>query len=178
MSSTTDSSTTDSSEHTIGTGAAHALDAASGDAVWFLATRMTVKATAATTGGQYGLLEAEIPPGFSPPTHIHHREDESFYVLDGQVTFRCGEDVISAGPGSYVFLPRHVPHSFVVEGDQPARILNITTPGGGEGFFVDAGRPAEGEGLPPAGPPDVEKLRAASVAYGSEIIGPPLQPAA
>jgi quercetin dioxygenase-like cupin family protein len=155
----------------------NAVDPGDGDALWFLATRMTLKASAATTGGLYGLLEVEVPAGFSPPRHIHHREDEAFYVLDGQVTFQCGDQRISATAGSYVFLPRHVPHSFVVEGEGPARMLNITTPGGGEGFFVEAGRPAEGPGLPPVGPPDVEALRAASDHFGSEIVGPPLAPA-
>jgi quercetin dioxygenase-like cupin family protein len=160
-----------------GTTTFNTQDPGDGETVWFLASRMTVKASAATTGGLYGLIEVELPPGFSPPTHIHHREDEAFYVLDGRLTFRCGDQSFAATAGSYVFLPRHVPHSFVVEGDLPARMLNITTPGGGEGFFVDAGRPAEGPGLPPKGSPDVEALRAVSADYGSEIVGPPMRPA-
>lgn len=147
-----------------------------GEAVWFLASRMTVKATSETTDGLYGLIEAELPPGFSPPTHIHHREDEAFYVLDGELTYRCGDEYFSAGAGAYVFLPRHVPHSFVVEGDSPARILNITSPGGGEQFFVDAGRPAEGPGLPSPDSPDLDKVRRVTADYGSEIIGPPMLP--
>lgn len=159
-----------------GAGAFNALGPDDGETVWFLASRMTLKATAESTGGQYGLIEAEMPPGFSPPEHIHHRENESFYVLEGQLTFRCADRTFAASAGSYVFFPRDVPHSFVVEGDAPARILNITTPGGGEGFFVAGGRPAEGPGLPPAGPPDLEALRAATVAYGSELVGPPMQP--
>jgi quercetin dioxygenase-like cupin family protein len=153
-----------------------AVDPEDGEAVWFLASRMTLKASAATTGGRYGLIEAELPPGFSPPTHIHHREDEAFYVLAGELTYRCADQYISAKAGTYVFLPRHVPHSFVVEGDSPARILNITSPGGGEQFFIDAGRPAEGPGLPPAGSPDLDKVRRVTVDYGSEIIGPPMLP--
>lgn len=155
----------------------HAQGPEDGDPIWFLASRMKVKASAATTGGRYGLIEAELPPGFSPPAHIHHREDEAFYILEGRLTFRCGERTFAATAGSYVFLPRHVPHSFVVEGDAPVRMLNITTPGGGEGFFVDAGRPAEGDGLPPTEPPDIDLLRSVSAAYGAEIVGPPMLPA-
>jgi len=64
---------------------------------------------------------------------------------------RCGDQSVHAGPGSFVFLPRDVPHTFVVEGDVPARMLTLLTPGGGEGVFIEAGRPAEGDGLPPAG---------------------------
>jgi mannose-6-phosphate isomerase-like protein (cupin superfamily) len=153
------------------------VDPGDGQAVWFLDSRMTIKATAKSTRGAYGLIEVVVPPGFSPPLHVHHREDESFYVLHGHPTVRCGDETRTATAGSYVFLPRDVPHSFVVEGDTPVRMLNITAPGGGEGFFVEAGRPAEGDGLPPAAPIDVARLRRAGEMFGSEVIGPPLVPA-
>ncbi len=145
-------------------------------AIWFLRSRMMIRATRESTHGAYGLTEVVVPPGFSPPMHVHHREDESFYVLEGEVTFQCLERTISAAAGSLVFLPRGVPHSFVVEGDVPARMLNLMTPGGGEGFFVEAGRPAEHDGPPPEGPIDVEVLRRASDLYGAAIVGPPLTP--
>jgi mannose-6-phosphate isomerase-like protein (cupin superfamily) len=137
---------------------------------------MTVKATADRTGGAFGLLESQIAPGFSPPLHVHQREDESFYVLEGDVTMRCGDRTFRVGPGAFVFLPRGVPHTFVVEGHTPARMLTLLTPGGGEGVFIDGGRPAEAEGLPPAAPPDIEKLKAVSRTYGADIIGPPMAP--
>jgi hypothetical protein len=95
-------------------------------------------------------------------------------VLEGEVTFRCGEETFRAGPGDFAFLPRGIPHGFVVEGERPARFLNLMTPGGFEKFFADAGRRAEGDGLPPAGPPDVELLGRVSAAYDSELLGPPL----
>ena len=148
-----------------------------GPAVWFLNNRMTVKATAGSTGGAFGLVESWIPPGFSPPLHIHHREDESFWVLEGELTMRCGDRTFRAAAGSFVFLPRDVPHTFVVEGQTPARMLTLLTPGGGEGFFVDAGRPAEHDGLPPAAPPDIQLLKRVGERYGDEIIGPPMAPA-
>jgi quercetin dioxygenase-like cupin family protein len=157
---------------------ARVLGPGAGDAIWFLDGRMTMKATAATTNGGYGLIEVEVPAGFSPPLHVHHREDESFYVLDGELTVRCGDDTYRAPAGSYVYLPRDVPHSFVVESDRSVRMLNITVPGGGEGFFVEAGRPAERAGLPPAASVDVARLRQAGQLYGSEVIGPPLSPTA
>lgn len=147
-----------------------------GDAIWFLANRMTMKATAESTGGAYGLLESFIVPGFSPPLHVHHREDEAFYVLEGELTMRCGDRTFRATAGSFVFLPRDVPHTFVVEGDKPARMLTLLSPGGGEGVFVEAGRPAERDGLPPAAPPDIPTLRRVSEKFGSEIVGPPMTP--
>jgi mannose-6-phosphate isomerase-like protein (cupin superfamily) len=148
-----------------------------GPAIWFLRNRMTIKATAASTGGAYGLVESWIPPGFSPPLHVHHREDEAFWILEGDVSMRCGDRTFRAAAGAFVFLPRDVPHTFVVEGDTPARMLTLLTPGGGEGLFIEGGRPAEGDGLPPAGPLDVDALKRVSARYGAEIVGPPMAPA-
>jgi len=157
-------------------GAPSFVAAGEGEATWFQPNRMTVKATAETTGGAFGLLESEIAAGSSPPLHVHHREDESFWVLEGTIRFRAGEEEFVGGPGSFVFLPRDLPHTFRVEGDAPARVLTLLTPGGGERFFVDGGRTPEGPGLPPAGPPDVDLLRRVSADYGAEIVGPPLAP--
>lgn len=152
------------------------VSAGDGEAVWFAPNRITMKATAESTGGAYGLFESMVAPRSSPPLHVHHDEDEAFYVLEGTFTMVCGDDEFSAGPGSYVFLPRGVPHTFVLESTTPGRMLTILSPGGGERFFVDAGRPPEAAGLPPAGPPDVEKLRRVGADYGNEIVGPPLRP--
>ena len=81
-------------------------------------------------------------------------------MLEGTVRFHCDGREVVAGRGSYVFLPRDVPHTFRVEGDEDAHLLTLISPGGGERFFVDAGRPPEGPGLPPPGPPDVEQHEA------------------
>jgi mannose-6-phosphate isomerase-like protein (cupin superfamily) len=145
-----------------------------GHAFWFLNSRMTVKATGDETRGGFGLTETVVPPGFSPPTHIHHGEDESFYVLDGELTIRCGDETYSAPAGSFAFLPREVPHSFVAEGDTPVRMLGLMTPGGGEGFFVELGRKADHDGIPEPGPVDVAALRRVGEKYGDEVVGPPL----
>jgi len=148
-----------------------------GQPIWFLRNRMTVKATAETTGGAYGLVESFIVPGFSPPLHVHHREDEAFWVLEGELTMRCGDRTFRASAGAFVFLPRGVPHTFVVEGNEPARMLTLLTPGGGEKLFIDGGRQAEHDGLPPATPPDIEALKRVTERYGGEIVGPPMAPA-
>jgi mannose-6-phosphate isomerase-like protein (cupin superfamily) len=147
-----------------------------GDAYWFLRNRMTVKATAADTNGAFGLVETLLAPGFSPPLHVHHGEDESFYLLEGALALRCGERRFRAEAGAFIFLPRGVAHSFFVEGDVPARMLTLHTPGGGEGFFVEAGRRAETDGLPPPGPMDVAALQRVGRNYDADIIGPPMTP--
>jgi quercetin dioxygenase-like cupin family protein len=156
---------------------AAASEPGEGQAIWFRNNRITFKATAATTGGLFGLFEVLAPPGDSPPLHIHRRDDESFFVVEGQLRFRCGERDIAAAPGSFVFLPRGVPHTFLVEGTANARLLGLLTPGGGEQFFVDAGRPAESDGLPQETPPDMAVLMRAAAKNGLEIVGPPMMPA-
>ena len=160
------------------TNGAVVLGPGEGTPIWFLGNLMVVKATAQSTNGAYGLLESWIPAGASPPLHVHHREDEAFWVLEGTLTIRCGDETFQAPAGSYVFLPRGVPHTFRVEGGAPARMLTLLTPGGGEAFFAAGGRPAERATLPPAGPPDLARLERVAHKFGSEFVGPPLPPGA
>jgi quercetin dioxygenase-like cupin family protein len=91
-----------------------------------------IKASAASTGGSLTLIESRLTTG--PPRHVHTNEDESFYVVDGALTAYCGDDVLPAGPGSFVFLPRGVPHHFTVDSGT-ATVLLIATPGGIEAYF-------------------------------------------
>ena len=95
---------------------------------------MIVRAAAETTGGSFTLLE-EVPPLLDTSAHVHSREDEMYYVLEGDHVFRCGEREFQAGPGGLVFLPRGVPHAHrrLVQG--VGRLLCILTPAGLEGFF-------------------------------------------
>ena len=145
-----------------------------GEDTWFQPNRMRIKASASETNGAYGLVESWVPAGASPPLHVHRNEDEAFFVLEGRVRFHVdGRDVV-AGPGSFVFLPRDLPHTFLVEGDEDAHLLTLLSPGGGERFFIEGGRTPEGPGLPPPGPPDVARLRELAPRFGAEIIGPPL----
>jgi quercetin dioxygenase-like cupin family protein len=142
------------------------------DSFWFLGTRMAVKATAADTGGRFGLIDQSyLPPGFAAPPHVHHAEDEAFYMLDGQITVHRGDEVFGAAAGAFVWLPRDIPHWFVVEGPTPARLLQWTCPGGLEQFFVELGQPGSGP-TPPDGPPDVAKLLAVAARYHVEFLGP------
>jgi quercetin dioxygenase-like cupin family protein len=143
---------------------------------WYAGYLLTLLATGAETGGRFALVEEVGRAGVSAdsPMHLHTREDESFYVLEGAVTFYIGGEVVHATAGSFVFLPRGVPHRFALASDH-VRMLNLCTPAGFEGFFQALSVPAAAMMLPPPpdGPPDSERLRAAAAAYGVELLGPP-----
>lgn len=144
-----------------------------GEAIWFLGTLMTFKATGAQTGNSFSLIEQVLPPGFAPPLHVHHAEDEAFYLIDGTITFYCGEQTFSATAGSFIYLPKDIPHAFLVEGDKPARLLQLAAPTGFEYFHVEMGEPAPSRTLPPPGAPDIPKLLALAPKYNFEVVGPP-----
>jgi quercetin dioxygenase-like cupin family protein len=139
--------------------------------LWFLEHRMTVLADAESTGGRLAVVDGESPRGASPALH-RHATDETFMVLDGDVAFIVDGDVRRLGAGELVFIPRGVAHSFRVLSES-ARMLSISTPAGLEELFRQAGRPAEDDGLPPAGPPDLEALARAAAGIGTEFLGPP-----
>jgi quercetin dioxygenase-like cupin family protein len=143
-----------------------------GQAAWFGTTHMTVKAGSESTGSGLTAIEVLSPPGGSAPWHVHHREDEIFYVLEGSAVFKCGDELFQAGPGAFVFLPRDIPHSYKTLGEAPARWLLLTTPAGAEGFFIEAGVPAAEDGVG-SQPLDPRKLGAIAAKYGLEILGPP-----
>src|SRR5215210_9020829 len=144
--------------------AQYARRADPGSSVWYLGCLFTVLADSEETGGRFALIESLSPKGTEPPRHIHRREDETFYVLEGQITFYVGEETYAAVPGAFVSAPRGAPHSYTFETDV-IRMLVLVAPGGFEEFFRDpqASEPARAAELPPPseGPPDVEGIVAA-----------------
>jgi quercetin dioxygenase-like cupin family protein len=150
----------------------YALAKEEGRAVWFLGTLVIVKATDEQTGGAFGLIDNTMPAGFASPYHLHRNDDESFYVVEGEMTFYVGEERVKAESGAFVYGPRGVPHGFEVDGTEPARILLQNYPAGFEGFPVDVGEPARELSIPPAEPPDMERLMAIAAKYDIEILGP------
>ena len=109
-----------------------------------------------------------MPPGFASPYHVHHLEDEAFYVLEGEMAFICDGNWIKGGPGAYVFGPREVPHGFRVIGRTPARMLLMCAPAGFEHFVLEMGEDLTS----PAAPPDMTKLVALAAKYKIDILGP------
>ncbi|HEY1484948.1 MAG TPA: quercetin 2,3-dioxygenase [Micromonosporaceae bacterium] len=144
-----------------------------GEALWFLGSLVTVKATGTQTRGRLTVVEFVNPPGFAPPVHRHLDEDEMFYVLSGSAEFRCGDDVFSAGAGDFVLLPVGLPHTFLVGADQPLRTLQITTPAGFEQFAADVGEPAAARQLPEPRPIDPAALARSAGRHAVELLGPP-----
>jgi quercetin dioxygenase-like cupin family protein len=155
-----------------------ALQAGEGDPLWFLGTLVTIKASAQTTGGRVGVTENLAPRGSGSPLHVHHNEDEWFYVLEGELTLWVDGQVIVAGEGAFVYGPRDVPHTFTVSSEQ-ARFLLVVEPAGFEDFVRTVGEPAAQLVIPPPAtePPDMAALVAAAAEHGIEILGPPGIPA-
>jgi quercetin dioxygenase-like cupin family protein len=153
------------------------LAAGEGPALWHLGALLTFKATSETTGGRCWVQEALGQRGFASPMRRHTREDEAFYLLEGEMSFYVGDDVVRAEPGSFLWGPRDVPHAFCVESAQ-ARFLAFSTPGGADRFFFATGEPAASLTVPPpaAGPPDIDALVAALNELGVEMLGPPPAP--
>ncbi|MEI6622584.1 MAG: cupin domain-containing protein [Actinomycetes bacterium] len=147
-----------------------------GDAWWFLATRMTTLVDKTQSSGGLTLLMCEGPAGFGPPRHIHKSEDEAFFLLDGAMHVRCGDQQWDLEPGGFVWLPRGIEHTFIIT--KPGKCLQLTTPAGFESFVQDIGIRPNGPGLPPPSEPDIPRLAASSAAHGYDLVGPPLDPAA
>ena len=148
-----------------------------GEAWWWFGVLATIKATAEQTDGRYALVEILAPDGYGSVLHVHHFEDEGFYILEGEMTFYVGEQTIKARPGSYLFGPKDVPHAFTVDSG-PAKLLFVFSPAGLEAGIREMGEPARSLTVPPQleEPPDeaeMERLAAIGARYGAEILGPP-----
>ena len=138
-----------------------------GNARWWFGSLAVIKATAADTGGQMAIIEITEPPGAEAPLHVHHREAEGFWLLEGSATFEVGDTTIEAEAGDYLFGPRDIPHGYTV-GAAGCRMLFIMIPGGIEEFIIETSEPAASRTLPPplAEEPDWEELAVRAHAYG------------
>ena len=131
-------------------------------------------ATGEDTNGKYALWEALVPPGGGPPPHVHSREEEGFYVLEGEITFTVNDKKIVAKAGTFANMPIGTPHSFRNESGRPAKMLISVAPAGLENMFFEVGVPLT-EGATTAVPPtqeEIEKLLAVAPRYGVEIMLP------
>jgi quercetin dioxygenase-like cupin family protein len=142
--------------------------------VWYNGSLMTFLATGEDTHGQFALIEAVARKGNVPPPHIHHREDEIFYVLEGEVVVSVGDRTMKGRAGTMFFLPRDVAHSFTIESEQ-SRMLILLSPAGLEEWFKEFSVPAPAMTLPPADEPaydEVQRMLDAAPRYGIEFVLP------
>jgi quercetin dioxygenase-like cupin family protein len=143
------------------------------EARWFVQNLARIKIAGSQTGGACAVVELVGAEGDMPPLHVHHREEEGFYVLDGTMTLFVGGDEIRLCAGECAVAPRGVPHAYRVDSDE-ARWLGIATPAGFDEFVLAASVPAEAETLP-TGPPSFapDELAAIAAGFGIELLGPP-----
>lgn len=121
---------------------------------------MHVKLSAATSRGELTVIESRIEPAEGPPLHVHERENETYYVLDGSFEFVCGDDRVLASTGSFVFAPRGVPHRYRNIGREAGKLLFCFTPGGIERFFIAA-----------ANEPDASRRAEIARTFGIRMLG-------
>lgn len=136
--------------------------------VRFLGLPTWIKAGPRNAGDHVSLIEQVIPAGFESPWHVHRLEDESFYVISGEMTVIAGDTRVRLGAGGYAFGPRGVPHGFRIEGTVPARILLITTSRGFAEFIAETSVPVDAAPTPP----DLAAFAAAAERHGMSILGP------
>ncbi|NNC79250.1 MAG: cupin domain-containing protein [Acidimicrobiales bacterium] len=141
--------------------------------VWFEGAFMRVLVDSKDSGGAISMMEHWYPANWSPPLHVHHREDQVLHVLEGEIRARSGDSEVTMTAGQAAFLPRDIPHTFVT-GEAGAKVLEINTPGGFEQFHLDAGDPALETRIPDPKEVDVPKLAAAIAPYECEFVGPPM----
>jgi mannose-6-phosphate isomerase-like protein (cupin superfamily) len=141
-----------------------------GDSFWVLGDHYTFKVASEETMGSLAVVELTAFPQNGPPSHIHHREDESFYVLDGTFSVLVGDRSLEANTGAFVHVPKGTLHTYKNIGVKPGRVLVVLTPGGFEKFWREIGEPAQQDSVPPT-PPEgiVEKLIALAPKYHLEI---------
>jgi mannose-6-phosphate isomerase-like protein (cupin superfamily) len=125
------------------------------------------KITGEDTDGRFDYVEGTIRYLGGPPMHVHHFQDETFYVVEGALRFKVGEETLDLEAGDFAYIPRGVAHGYVNMRQEPARGLGIFVPGGFDRFMDEVGQL-------PSGPPDPDKLRELSEKYGQEVVGPPL----
>jgi mannose-6-phosphate isomerase-like protein (cupin superfamily) len=131
-------------------------------------------ATGDNTLGTYAMWEAIVPPNGGPPPHVHSREEEGFYILEGEIMVQAGDERVVATAGMFVNMPLGLPHSFKNESSKSAKMLIMVAPAGLENMFFEVGVPlAEGStsALPPT-QEEIEKLLAIAPKYGIEILLP------
>jgi mannose-6-phosphate isomerase-like protein (cupin superfamily) len=170
MTATMSSPTGASRSSTTKKSAAQVIPPGAGRAYWAVGDRLTFKLGTEHTAGAFSVAEVRVSPGGGPPPHVHHREDEIFYLLEGSLQFIKGDERFEGSAGDAFYLPRGVPHAFKNASDRPARALVFATPCGFENFIPEFGTPVEqSPEAPPVTQAEIDRLLAACQRYGLEM---------
>jgi mannose-6-phosphate isomerase-like protein (cupin superfamily) len=152
-----------------------------GRAIWAMGSLMEVKLGPDDADTGFGVMEVTQPPGIATPLHVHHKEAEAFYVLEGSMAYEGGGELFHLEQGDFLYLPMNVPHRFRITGDIPARLLALMSPAGLSNLYAEVGTPALERRLPD--PPqdadvaaEIAHWNEAGPRYGLEVQGPPLPP--
>jgi quercetin dioxygenase-like cupin family protein len=148
---------------------------AEGKSYWVVGDHITIKLTGKETQGAFAVVETTTAPQIGPPPHVHSREDETWYVLEGTFEFLAGDRTITATSGTMVHGPKGIPHTFKNVGSTTGKLLVIASPAGFENFVAEVGAPATDAASPPPppGPAEIEHLVTVARKYGMELLGPP-----
>jgi len=159
------------------TSGAYALGPDDGEALWFNGALGLMRATAKQTDGRFAAFELRPRRGFAAPLHSHQNEDEFFLVLSGEVRLQHGDEIVEGVPGSFLYTPKGIGHSFHVDSDD-ARVLLFFGPAGVEGFFREVATPARSFSLPPDDEPVPDRNTIVEIMgrHGQTVLGPPLPP--
>jgi mannose-6-phosphate isomerase-like protein (cupin superfamily) len=147
------------------------------ESIWFLNSLVKVRRSSSDGPDGVAILEIHAPYGDSPPTHVHHDDDEIFHLIEGRMRFRVGDKEFVLEAGHSAVAPKGIPHTFRVESAEGARVLNITVGPNFENFVREMGRPAASNALPPPSKPSpelIERLTRTGRKHHADIIGPPL----
>src|ERR1700729_1998647 len=150
--------------------------AGTGQATWAMGMLFERLAGAEETAGLLGASVVTQPPGQASPMHVHTWEAEAWFLLQGAMTYRAGEQLIRMSAGDFIYLPREVPHAFRTTGTVPVRFLALTLPGGLLDIYDEVGVPAAERPLPHAGVAAADTARWLELAprYGLRVVGPPI----
>ena len=146
------------------------------EALNWLGELAIIHTTGKETNGAYCVVELYATKEGSPPWHVHHREDEGFYVIDGEFTFYVGDKVVKAKAGDYLLAPKDIPHTYTVDSEGHARVLMICSPAGFENLVREMSIPASSLTPPPPGEAssDYSNLMEITHKYGTEFIDRPM----
>jgi quercetin dioxygenase-like cupin family protein len=146
-----------------------------GEALIWLGELAIIRASGEDTGGRYTLVELWATKEGEAPWHIHHNEDEAFYILEGEMTIHVGKQRFKGKPGSFIFAPKDIPHKYTVDSPGHVRVLMFFSPSGFEGFIRATSEPAQSLVPPPPETVEVdyEKVVALAQQYGAEFVDPP-----